>query len=96
MALAGTAHYVDCNAGKNGNGSYASPWNNITSVNSHGFSTGDDVYFKVNTTCTLNADSDRMQVDWSGTSKDRVIIGCYDGKETLIADQLHSLMEIDR
>ena len=79
LVLAGTAHYVDCSAGTNGNGSHASPWNNIPSVNSHSFSTGDDVYFLVNTICTLAADSDRLQVDWSGTSGDRVIIGCYDG-----------------
>ena len=78
LVFAGTAHYVNCNAGQNGNGSYANPWNNIPAVNSHGFSAGDDVYFKVNTTCILTADSDRLRVDWSGTPNDRVIIGCYD------------------
>ena len=76
LVFAGTAHYVDCSAGTNGNGSYASPWNNIPSVNSHSFSTGDDVYFKVNTTCTP---STYLAVDWSGTSGDRVIIGAYYG-----------------
>ena len=79
LVFAGTAHYVDCSSGENGNGSYTSPWNSISSVNSHSFSTGDDVYFKVNTTCTLTANSDRLQVDWSGTSGDRVIIGAYYG-----------------
>ena len=72
LAFAGTAHYVDCSAGTNGNGSYASPWNNISSVNSHSFSTGDDVYFKVNTTCTP---STHLAVDWSGSSGDRVLLG---------------------
>ena len=76
MAFAGTAHYVDCSTAANGNGSYASPWNNIPSVNSHSFSTGDDVYFKVNTTCTPNT---YLKVDWSGTSSDRVVIGAYYG-----------------
>ena len=46
LVFAGTAHYVDCSAGTNGSGSYASPWNNISSINSHSLSTGDDVYFK--------------------------------------------------
>jgi hypothetical protein len=76
LVLAGTAHYVNCNASQNGNGSYASPCNNISSVNNHSFSTGDDVYFKVNTTCTP---STYLKVDWSGTSGDRVIIGAYYG-----------------
>ena len=79
LVLAGTAHYVDCSAGTNGNGSYANPWNKIHSVNSHSFSTGDDVYFKVNTTCTLTANSDRLQIDWGGISGDRVIVGAYYG-----------------
>ena len=59
LAFAGTAHYVDCSAGTNGNGSYASPWNKIPSLNSHSFSKGDDVYLKVKTTCTLTADTDK-------------------------------------
>lgn len=80
FVFAGTAHYVDCSAGSGGNGTYASPWNNIPSVNSNVFSTGDDVYFKVSTTCTLTADADRLQIDWNGTATDRVIIGCYDGE----------------
>ena len=79
LVLAGTAHYVDCSSGENGNGSYANPWNNIPSVNSHSFGTGDDVYFKVDTTCTLTANGDRLQVDWGGTSGDRAIIGAYYG-----------------
>ncbi len=76
LAFAGNAHYVDCSASKNGNGSYASPWNKISSVNSYSFSTGDDVYFKVNTTCTPGT---YLKVDWSGTSSDRVVIGAYYG-----------------
>ena len=76
LVLAGTSHYVDCSSGYDGNGSYASPWNSISSVNSHSLSTGDDVYFKVNTTCTP---STYLAVDWSGSSGDRVIIGAYYG-----------------
>ena len=76
IVFAGKAYYVNCSAGSNGNGSYASPWNNIASVNSHNFNTGDDVYFKVNTTCTPNAN---LAIDWGGTSADRVIVGAYYG-----------------
>lgn len=76
LAFAGIAHYVDCSSGTNGTGTYASPWNTITSVNSHEFSTGDDVYFKVETTCTPSA---KLTIDWEGTSEDRVIIGAYYG-----------------
>ena len=76
VLIAGTAYYVDCSAGANGNGSYASPWNNIVSVNSHNFNTGDDVYFKVNTTCTPTAN---LAIDWDGTSADRVIVGAFYG-----------------
>ena len=65
LVLAGTAHYVNCSAGANGNGSYTSPWNNISSVNNHSFSTGDDVYFKVNTTCIP---SERLEIDWDGST----------------------------
>ncbi|MFX0197235.1 MAG: right-handed parallel beta-helix repeat-containing protein, partial [Candidatus Hodarchaeota archaeon] len=75
--FAGTAYYVDCSAPKNGDGTYASPWNKIASVNSYGFSVGDDVYFKEGTICTPSAG---LTIDWDGTSGDRIIIGCYDGK----------------
>ncbi len=77
--LFATNYYVDCSANSNGNGSFASPWNNIPSINSFSFSTSDGVYFKVNTICYLNADSDKLQVDWSGTSGNRAIIGAYYG-----------------
>jgi hypothetical protein len=72
-------YYVDCSASSNGNGTFGSPWNNLPSVNAKTFVTGDDVYFKVGTTCYLNSDSDRLQVDWSGTGANRVIIGAYYG-----------------
>jgi hypothetical protein len=72
-------YYVDCSASSNGSGTFGSPWNNLSSVNAKTFVTGDDVYFKVGTTCYLNANSDRLQVDWSGTGINRVIIGAYHG-----------------
>ena len=76
FAFAGTAHYVDSSAGTNGNGSYASLQNNIYSVNSHSFSTGEVLYFKVNTTCTPSV---KFMIDWNGSSGDQVIIGAYYG-----------------
>lgn len=75
-AFAGTTYYVDCSAETNGDGSYSSPWNNIQSVNNHVFETGDDVYFRVNTTCTP---SSRFVVDWGGSIDDQATIGSYYG-----------------
>jgi hypothetical protein len=73
-------HYVDCSAAKNGNGSFASPWNNLATVNSRTFATGDGLYFKVGTTCYLNSDNDRVRVRWNGTGENnRAIIGAYYG-----------------
>ncbi|MHA2066412.1 MAG: right-handed parallel beta-helix repeat-containing protein, partial [Candidatus Thorarchaeota archaeon] len=78
-ALAGTAYYVDCSQGSNGTGTFASPWNTIESVNDASMSTGDDVYFKENTTCSGAKLDNGLVIDWTGTSGDRVVIGCYDG-----------------
>jgi hypothetical protein len=72
-------YYVDCSASTNGNGTYESPWNNLPSVNAKTFVTGDDIYFKVGTTCYLNSDSDRLQIKHSGTNSDRVVVGAYYG-----------------
>jgi hypothetical protein len=72
-------YYVDCSASTNGNGTFASPWNNLPSVNAKTFAAGDDIYFKVGTTCYLNSDSDRLQIKHSGVSSDQVIVGAYYG-----------------
>ena len=76
LAFAGTAYYVDCRAPKNGNGTFLAPWNKISSVNNHRFNTGDDVYFKVNTTC-ISTESNGLRIDWDGSTDDRIIIGAY-------------------
>jgi len=76
QAWGGTAYYVDLDAVSNGDGSFASPWNNIASVNSNVSGTGDDVYFKAGTEKVV---STYLNIDWVGTSEDRVIIGAYDG-----------------
>jgi hypothetical protein len=77
-AFAGTAYYADFTAtGSTNVGSFANPFRTWAAINGKVFSTGDDLYFKRGVTFTLASNSDRLQVDWSGTAEDRVIIGCY-------------------
>ena len=77
ILLAGTAYYVDPNAPNGGNGTFEQPWNSIAQVNAKKFANGDDVYFKVGTTMAVTTN---MNVRWSGTPNDPVIIGAYYGK----------------
>jgi parallel beta-helix repeat protein len=79
IALAGTAYYVDCSSSSNGNGTFENPLNDIRSVNNFKFSTGDDVYFKVNTTCDIDSNDNYLKIDWNGSNNDWVIIGAYYG-----------------
>ena len=66
-------YYVNCeNSGSANEGSFAQPWNVLSSIS---ISSGDGVYFAGGTTCTLN-----------GSTIDNIIIsdasttwGCYDG-----------------
>jgi hypothetical protein len=78
FCFAGTAYYCDCSVsgGLGGTGSHADPFESIADINAASFSTGDDLYFKVNTTCDA---TEKLTVNWDGTSGDRIIIGCYDG-----------------
>jgi hypothetical protein len=73
FVFAGQPFYVDCSAKINGDGSYESPWNDIASVNDHNFNTGDDVYFKINTSCipdvTLNIDYGANKFGLNGGSR---------------------------
>jgi hypothetical protein len=71
----GANYYVDCGAGSDGSGTYASPWNVYTSHIANDLSNGDGVYFKVGVTCTLNG-STRDHIYIVNSS---VTIGCYDG-----------------
>ncbi|MCK4714178.1 MAG: right-handed parallel beta-helix repeat-containing protein, partial [Candidatus Aenigmarchaeota archaeon] len=75
-AVSATEYYVDCSASSNGDGSFSSPWNSVVSVNNYNFNTGNDVYFKVDTTCTMSA---TLQIDWDGSSGDWITIGAYYG-----------------
>lgn len=71
-ALAATTYYVNCSLATNGNGSSASPWNNLTTVNSQTFAPGDSLLFARGTTCVGS-----FVFSSSGTSTSRITIGAY-------------------
>ncbi len=68
----GTSYYVNCAAATNGNGTAASPWNNLTTVNSQTFAPGDSLLFNRGTTCTGS-----FVFSSSGTSTNRITIDAY-------------------
>ena len=58
----------------------ATAWETVGKVNGFSFSTGDDVYFKCDSTWDMDAtNTDILGIDWNGTSENRVIIGSYYG-----------------
>jgi parallel beta-helix repeat protein len=69
---AGASYYVNCAAASDGNGSSASPWNNLTTVNSKTFAPGDSLLFNRGTTCAGS-----FVFKSSGTSANRITIGAY-------------------
>jgi parallel beta-helix repeat protein len=69
---AGTTYYVNCAAASDGNGSSASPWNNLATVNSKIFAPGDSLLFNRGTTCTGS-----FVFSSAGTSANRITIGAY-------------------
>src|SRR5215813_7522513 len=71
-AAAGTAYYVNCAAAANGDGSLASPWNNLGTVNGKAFGPGDSLLFDRGTTC-----SGSFVFSSSGTSSSPITIGAY-------------------
>ena len=76
-AWASDAHYADLSdAGSSNIGTFAEPFNSMWTINAHAFITGDDLYFKAGTD---EIPSTYLNIDWIGTSGDRVIIGAYDG-----------------
>src|SRR5258708_30974334 len=46
-----TSYYVNCSATHNGNGTMISPWNTLSSPNSHTFVAGDQLLFLRGKTC---------------------------------------------
>lgn len=71
-ALASAAYYIDCSAPTNGNGTQASPWNNLASVNAPTFVAGDSLLFKRGATC-----SGMLNPKGSGTATSPITIGDY-------------------
>jgi Right handed beta helix region len=69
---AGTTYYVNCAAASDGNGSLASPWNSLTTVNSKTFAPGDSLLFNRGTTCTGS-----FVFSSAGTLANRITIGAY-------------------
>src|ERR1041385_3963162 len=65
-------YYVDCSAVTNGNGTQASPWNNLATVNGRTFAPGDSLLFKRGTTCT-----GFFYFSSAATSTSRITIGAY-------------------
>ena len=68
----GTTYYVDCSQATNGNGTQASPWNNLTTVNSQPFAPGDSLLFKRGMTCAGS-----FVFSSSGTSAAPITIDAY-------------------
>ena len=72
-AHAGTTdHYVDCAATASGDGSAATPWNNLASVNAHTFTGGDRLLFARGVTC-----SGRLDPRGSGTAASPIVVDAY-------------------
>jgi hypothetical protein len=69
---AGTAYYVDCSAQANGNGTSASPWNALSSVNSHTFGAADQILLRAGTTC-----GGYLQASGSGASGSPITVDRY-------------------
>ena len=76
-------YYVKSDGNDSSNGtSDATAWKSINKVNKFTFKAGDDVYFKSGDTWKLK----KLTIKWSGTEKNRAIIGAYylqDGKEII-------------
>src|SRR6266516_2862641 len=71
-AAAGTTYYVNCAAAADGNGSLATPWNNLTTVDTKTFAPSDSLLFNRGTTC-----SGSFVFSSSGTSASPITIGAY-------------------
>ncbi|WP_164821473.1 carbohydrate binding domain-containing protein [Paenibacillus koleovorans] len=68
-----TNYYVDCSAGSNGSGTIGSPWNTLSSVNSHAaFQPGDQILLKKGTSCT-----GQLAPQGSGSSGSPITIDSY-------------------
>jgi len=67
-----TSYYVNCSATHNGNGTMSSPWNTLSSPNSHTFVAGDQLLFLRGKTC-----NGQLRPLGSGTSSSYITISTY-------------------
>ena len=66
-------YYLDCSAGSNGNGTMASPWNTVASVNNHApFVAGDTIFVKRGTRCL-----GELWPKGSGNSSAQIVLCAY-------------------
>lgn len=68
----GPVYYVDCSASTNGDGSQASPWNTLNTVNAITFTPGNQILFNRGTTC-----SGQLWPKGSGVSGNPIIVSAY-------------------
>lgn len=82
VGVAASPYYCDLSSPGSiaGDGSWGNPFKSIADVNAASFATGDDLYFKQGEDYTLNTTDNRLLIDWTGTSGNHVIIGCYEGQ----------------
>ena len=73
-------YYADLtDSGSSNLGTYAEPYNSVTTINAKAFAESDDLYFKAGTTWTMTANNLLYFDNLYGTAIDRAIIGAYDG-----------------
>jgi hypothetical protein len=69
---AGTAHYLNCSAASNGDGSSASPWNSLASANAGTLNAGDSLLLARGSVCT-----GQLAPRGSGTSGTPITVDAY-------------------
>jgi hypothetical protein len=71
-ALSGATYYIDCSASQSGNGTQASPWNSLASVNPFTFLAGDRLLLSRGTVC-----NGTLTPQGSGTANAPIVIDAY-------------------
>jgi hypothetical protein len=67
-----TTYYLDCSASQNGNGTQASPWNSVTSVNAFTFLPGNQLLLNRGTAC-----NGALAPQGSGAANNPIVIDAY-------------------
>lgn len=74
LQIAGQNYYIDCSAPNNGNGTFASPWNNFVAVNATTIMPGGGIFLKRGVDCN---DKGTLKPIGSGTATQRNYLGAY-------------------